>query len=65
MYIVSSVTNIGGYAFSNCSELTDIIYKGTKEQWLEIVRNSNINHSGWDYGMGEYTVHCTDGDWLK
>lgn len=60
--IPNSVTNVGNYAFDNCSKLTDITFKGTKEQWAEIVKNSNVYHSDWDNGLGEYTVHCTDGD---
>ena len=34
--IPSSVTEIGGSAFSNCTNLTDIYYQGTLDQWLDI-----------------------------
>ena len=31
-----SVTNISGWAFSDCDNLTDVYYNGTKEQWNRI-----------------------------
>ena len=32
----SSLTSIGGSAFYDCNNLTDIYYKGTVDQWLDI-----------------------------
>lgn len=56
LIIPNSVTLIGENAFANCSGLTSITYKGTKEQWNKISKGNN-----WNYGTGNYTVHCTDG----
>ena len=52
-----SVTEIEGYVFYNCSALTSITFKGTKEQWYAIKKGSS-----WNGRVGNYTVHCTDGD---
>ncbi len=57
--IPNSVTSIGDYAFASTA-ITDIHYSGTKEQW-----NAISKQSAWDIFMGEYTVHCTDGDIAK
>jgi len=51
------VTSIGDCAFSGCTSLTSITYAGTKAEWDSISKGS-----GWNYGTGNYTVHCTDGD---
>ena len=55
-----SVTSIGWAAFEYCTNLTEIEYLGTMEQWNAITKDS-----GWDTGSGNYTVHCTDGDIAK
>lgn len=34
--ISASVTNISGWAFSGCDNLTDVYYNGTEEQWKRI-----------------------------
>ena len=41
MVIGGGVTLIGGYAFSDCSSLTDIYYKGSEEEWVENESLSN------------------------
>lgn len=51
------IIKISRFAFSSCSTLTDIIYKGTKQQW-----NAVAKEYGWDYGTGDYVIHCTDGN---
>lgn len=53
-----SLKSIGYDAFFN-SGLTDINYKGTKEEW------NTVTVKGWDDGLREYTVHCIDGDIVK
>ena len=35
MTIPNSVTTIGDCAFYNCSSLTTVNYKGTKEEWSQ------------------------------
>ena len=51
--IPSSVTHIGNNAFTNCNNLTDIIYNGTRSQWNEIEKGSR-------WLLKEVTVHCLD-----
>ncbi len=55
--ISGSVTSISFYAFQGCSSLTSIHFEGTMKQWNAIRMDSN-----WDYGTGNYTVYCTDGN---
>lgn len=55
-----TLTNIGGAVIQGCSSLTNITFQGTKSQWQAIAK---FNY--WDYGSGNYTVHCTDGDLPK
>lgn len=55
--ISDSVTKIDDYAFDGCVNLTDITFNGTIAQWNAIEKNDY-----WDAYMGDYTVHCTDGD---
>ncbi len=58
--IPNSVKSIGHRAFCGCSSLTSITFKGTKEQWSNISKDS-----GWNYYTGNYTIHYTDGDITK
>lgn len=55
-----SITNIGSDAFRYCSNLKDITYQGTKEQWGAIQK-------GWCWNelTGNYTIHCSNGDISK
>ena len=39
--IPTSVTSIGEWAFSGCDNLTDVYYRGTKEQWEKISIGDN------------------------
>lgn len=56
----NSTTSIGDYAFHRASNLKDITYQGTREQWNTINKTSS-----WDDSTGNYTIHCTDGDLCK
>lgn len=62
--IPNSVTYIGEKVFSRCVKLTRIYYNGTKEQWLSIEKEANVNNR-WDSVTGEYTIYCTDGEIKK
>ncbi len=55
-----SVTYIGWASFEYCTNLTEIEFLGTIEQWNAITKDTD-----WDNGSGNYTVHCTDGDIAK
>ncbi|MCD8004098.1 MAG: leucine-rich repeat protein, partial [Oscillospiraceae bacterium] len=41
--IPTSVTTIGDYAFESCSNLTDVYYSGTEEEWADITIGSSGN----------------------
>ncbi|MGN0768848.1 MAG: leucine-rich repeat domain-containing protein, partial [Christensenellales bacterium] len=58
--IGTGVKTIHREAFNYCEALTDIIYKGTTEQWKAIGKIFE-----WDKNTGDYTIHCTDGDISK
>ncbi len=58
--IPDSVKSIRDGAFKGCSNLTSITFKGTKAQWIAIVKNYY-----WNDNTGSYTIHCTDGDIKK
>ena len=49
--IPDSVTTIGGYAFSGCSSLTSIKYRGSQAQWKAISKGYN-----WNCDTGNYTI---------
>ncbi len=54
--IPKSVTYIGKFAFDGCL-LNNIFYKGTKEEWNAITKDSS-----WFCNVPSFIVHCTDGD---
>ena len=54
--IPNSITNIGFQAFLCCSSLANINFKGTKEQW-----NSISKESLWNLESSIKTITCTDG----
>ena len=58
--IGAGVTAIGNAAFYDCSGLTEIIYKGTLDEWQAISKGTD-----WDANTGDYTVTCTDGTIAK
>lgn len=53
----SSLKTIDDRAFSNCSYLTNIFYRGTKAQWRAIEKVGD-----WNTATPNYTIHCLDGD---
>lgn len=56
--IPKSVTSFGGDVFSSCKALTNIIFTGTKSEFLSISRSQY-----WDYSLpSTCVIHCTDGD---
>ena len=57
---IKSVTRIEYSAFDGCTDLTEIIYQGSKVQW-----NAIINYNRWNASTGNYTIKCTDGDIAK
>ncbi|MBR0327529.1 MAG: leucine-rich repeat protein, partial [Clostridia bacterium] len=44
-----------------CEKLTSIYFNGTKQRWNSIMNTSEVH----DYGTGDYTVYCTDGEIKK
>jgi len=56
----NKLKGISNTAFASCTNLTSIKFKGTKEEWEKITKLS-----GWDKDLGNYIVHCTDGDIVK
>ncbi len=53
----SSINKLGAKAFESCKSLTDIYFDGTIKEWNSIQKGKN-----WDFGIQDYTVHCSDGD---
>ena len=53
----NGITAIKSQAFSNCVKLTEIIFEGTKEEWLNIEKGTD-----WNYDMKNYTIQCSDGN---
>ncbi len=58
--IPNTVTSIGEYAFHYCTGITSITFKGTKKQWHNIKKGIC-----WNFGTGDYTIYCSDGNLLK
>ena len=60
-------------AFFNCTSLTDIYYQDSMAAWEATTKaeteydpiTGEITQYAWDYGTGDYVVHCTDGDIYK
>ncbi len=57
---LKEVKEIWSYSFCNCWGLKDIYYEGTIQQWVLVNK-----HNNWDYGTGNYIVHCLDGNIVK
>ena len=62
-----TVACLNGEAFGDCVNLTEIHYAGTKEEWDTISKYGDGGNGTekWDYGTGNYTVYCTDGNISK
>ena len=58
--IPASIESIGTEAFLECSELVNIYFGGTKEEWHAIKKEH-----AWNEGTAEFTVTCTDGSLSK
>mgnify|MGYP001623665331 FL=1 len=54
--IASTVKEIYSFAFQDCTQLTQIIFEGTVEEWNAVEKGGS-----WDINTGEYVVRCTDG----
>lgn len=54
--IPATVKSIGGYVFKDSNKLESINFKGTKEQWIAINKDSN-----WNAGTKDFIIICTDG----
>ena len=72
-YLISfATTHVNGFSFVNevlcaCENLSSIVYKGTVSEWNSAYKyiNTSDPELTWDYGTGEYTVCCSDGDVAK
>ncbi|MDE7372743.1 MAG: leucine-rich repeat domain-containing protein [Clostridia bacterium] len=60
--ILNSSINIDAWAFSGCN-LSDVNFNGTVEEWKVVKQESSILK--FPKFSGEFTVHCTDGDFDK
>ena len=58
--IPQSIESIDQYAFLLCENVDHIYFDGTIEQWKAIFKEEN-----WNNMMGEYTVHCSNGDLVE
>lgn len=56
--IPTSVLSIGNGAFDNCSNLTDIYYDGSEEQWLNVVPQGSEIESE----LSSFTIHYAVGN---
>lgn len=56
--IPTSITKIGSNAFSGSNNLATINYKGTKEQWFNLSKDSS-----WNNNSNITTIKCSDGDY--
>lgn len=52
----ANISSIGKLAFAWCDSLTDINFSGSKSQWKKLNKDED-----WNYELGNYIVHCTDG----
>ena len=67
VYLPNSISDIGFYAFGGCTNLTDIYYNGTKNEWNNVGKwlNLDAGYPGWGFcfgGVPTNIVHCIDGD---
>ena len=71
--IPQSYIGIYDGTFFNCTSLRDIYFQGSMAAWEATTKaeteydpiTGEITQYAWDYGTGDYVVHCTDGDIYK
>lgn len=56
VHIPTSVNEIEAYSFSNCKNLSDVYYAGTKEEWKNITIGEN------NYALENANIHFSDED---
>ena len=55
--IPDSITNINGWAFAYCTNIENIYYTGTEEQWNAITKETNWNYQMGSNVSGGTTIH--------
>ena len=65
IYIPTSITKINDEALAYNKNM-EVIYLGTKDEFANIeITTSGVDVSqAWDYNCGDYTIMCTDGEYL-
>ena len=58
--IPKSITSIGEGVFAGSTNLCEIYYEGTLDDWEKIRKDEN-----WDADTGEYIIYCSNGSILK
>ena len=58
--IPDSITSIGEAVLAGCSNLAQLHFSGTTDQWNSIAKGSD-----WNLGIGNYTIYCIDGEISK
>lgn len=60
VHFSGSLQTISHWAFGECTNLAQIDFQGTAEQWTKVCKKM-----GWDDNTGEYVIRCTDGQLSK
>ena len=58
--IPDSITSIGEAVLAGCSNLAQLHFSGTTDQWNSIAKGSD-----WNLGISNYTIYCIDGEISK
>ncbi len=58
MHIGTNIRKIGSSVFRHCESLRDVYYAGSQSEWNAMISDPAERF----YGVGEVTVHCSDGD---
>ena len=59
----STITNIGASAFEGCNLLSDVVFKGTADEWSAVTKNTNYNKKGTENSSPVYfgnILSCSD-----